>query len=166
MKHLFLKLFAAIGVLALFFFTVGQAFRQVADYELIARRQFDNKEALEAIAELYARIEADPKHASLKLADERKIENGKVRLIPNQWLPERLSGWRRRAEQIEPQDEMVSRGDVIAYYDANDALIGIEFSRSRYGCFASKDPMRGPPWYDSLHRVQSGPIYVTIRSTG
>lgn len=166
MKNITLKLFATIGVLALFFFTVGQAFRQVADYQMIARRQFDNKEALVAIAELYARIEAEPRHASLKLANGRKTENGKVRLIPNDWLPEHFLDWRRRAEQTDAQDEMVRWGDVVAYYDANDVLIGVEFNRSRYGCFASKDPMRCPPWYDSLHRVQAGPIYVTIRVTG
>ena len=64
------------------------------------------------------------------------------------------------------QSLIIEWGDVIAYFDKEGALEGIEFYQSRYGCFASRNAMKCPPSFTHAVRIATHPIYVTVRDYG
>lgn len=163
MKRIAKNLLAVIGVLALMILV----FRIVSNavfpgYEQDAKEQFGSPEAIAAIATLYSRLEIAPTDPALKVIQEKVSSFHRVRKIPRSWLPKEFSTlWGTSTD-----GESVDFGDVLAYYDEKDVLVGIEFYGSRWGCFASRDATRCPSWFQSLHRVAEEPLYVTSRITG
>lgn len=86
--------------------------------------------------------------------------SARVRNIPKAFLPGRFAtDW----GQDLVEESALGWGYVLAYYDEDDALQGVEFYGSRYGCFISRDATRSPSWYSSLHRIAERPVYVSIR---
>jgi hypothetical protein len=163
MKRIAINILAVIGVLALTFLALRFAACVISpNYIEDAKTQFGSPEAIAAIESLYARIEAAPTDPALKIVQEKVSDFPGIRKIPKSWLPQQfLPIWGTTLD-----NSYAGFGDVLAYYDNKDALIGIEFYGSRYGCFASRDATRCPSWFQSLHRLAEKPLYVTSRITG
>lgn len=129
----------------------------------VATKKFGTPEAMSAILGLYASIEKNPHDPKLQIVEVNNSRYSRIRNIPKSFLPDQFSSnW---GEDL-VGDNATGWDRVLAYYDGNDVLQGIEFYGSRYGCFISRDATRSPGWYSSLHRIASEPIYVTFRLCG
>jgi hypothetical protein len=106
-------------------------------------------------------VEAARSDPSLKVVQSNLITYPKIRRVPKSWLPEQFSDFWGGVLN----DSSVEWGDVLAYYDERDALVGIEFFGSRYGCFVSRDATRCPSWFHTLRRLSERPLYITTRIT-
>lgn len=161
------KLLVLIGILSLAFVALRQSSMFLTDYVEIARSKFDSPEAVQAIAELYARVEASSSDPGLtRIEDYFLLRHRNVRRIPKSWLPARFSDWSSRSQDDSAPSPILNWGDVIAYYDEKEVLEGIEFYGSRYGCFASRSAMKCPPRFTRAVRIATKPIYVTVRDYG
>jgi hypothetical protein len=131
-------------------------------FEKRARAEFGSPQAIAEIAALFTRVEAAKGDPALEtITYTRPGGFHRLRRIPASWLADRFEDlWRRTHQGNSP-----SWGDVLACYDADDTLVGIEFYASRYGCFATRDATRCPPGFDldTLHRLANQPILVIIR---
>jgi hypothetical protein len=160
MKHIAIFSLAAIGALALALLALRFASHAAfPGYREVARRQFASPGTIAAISSLYAKVEAAKSDPSLQVVESSLITYPMIRRIPKSWLPEQFSDfWGGVLNH-----SSVEWGDVLAYYDERDVLVGIEFFGSRYGCFASRDSTRCPSWFHTLHRLSERPLYITTR---
>ena len=166
LKRLIKKLLVLIGILSLAFVALRQSSMLLTDYVEIARSKFDSPEAIQAIEELYNRVEANSSDPSLaKIEDHLFMRHHHVRRIPKSWLPAHFSDWSSNDQNDNAPNPMLTWSDVIAYYDEKNMLEGIEFYRSRYGCFASKNAMKCPPRFTHAVRIATNPIYVIVRDS-
>jgi hypothetical protein len=116
--------------------------------------EFGTKDRLIALVELYRKVlsEQNPEEA-IDMSNGFPI----TKIVPADWIPE-VFGWWGQQNSVHPW-----WGDVLAYYDKSEKLIGIEFYGSRRGCFISEDPKVCPSHAGSLERISSYPLYVSIR---
>ncbi|HTQ31164.1 MAG TPA: hypothetical protein VMI53_08130 [Opitutaceae bacterium] len=147
MKRAIVTASICIGALALVLVTVRRIGDSTPSFEKMVQDQFGSPQAIQALAALYGRVEKDG--ATLKPA------GAKVRLIPEDWMPrefsEKWSGY------------FSESNEVVAYFDDNGRLSGIEFDGTRCGCYISRDPSRGPAHFSSLNRLSESPLYITGR---
>lgn len=164
MKRFAKKLWFIIGILSFAAVIHHQINRFLNNYVEIARSKFDSPEAIQAITDLYSRVEANTSaHGLVKVEDKFFLRHQNVRRIPKSWLPACFSDWSLRSDNDTRGSSMLAWGDVIAYYDEKGALEGIEFYASRYGCFASRDAMKCPPRFTHAVRIAITPLFVTVR---
>lgn len=150
-----IRIFAVIGIVALCFAILKSL---MPNYQDMGRKEFAHPDALSAIETLYLRVEAD-NGASLKDVKDHVDGSLRVKRIPLKWIPEVFYRW---GVPEELGTEIIDARDVLAYYSESKELQGIEFSGTRYGCFASRSPMMAPPSFESAHRVATKPLHVTI----
>jgi hypothetical protein len=135
-------------------------------YESMARRTYGSPEALSEIAQFYERVElASPNGAEFVELRTVSTSYPRTRRVPMSLVPSRFGG----GPDVQNVPSVMGHpvwGDVLAYYDDSDRLAGIEFFGSRFGCFVSRSPTFGPPWFESLNRIATRPVYVSLRITG
>jgi len=167
-KRFATKFLIIVGVLSLLHSIFRQAHFFLFDYVERARLEFDTPEAIQAITLLYEKIESNPTDPSLKkiTIGDPAHRHPNVCRIPKLWLPEHFSNWSLRNSENDAQNPILEWGDVIAYFDKENVLEGIEFYQSRYGCFASRNAMKCPPSFTHAVRIATHPIYVIVRDYG
>jgi hypothetical protein len=139
-----------------------------SSYEEMACDDFATPQALNSLYSLYERVESEP--ASSGIIKDVEIGTGHTRYahtrrIPGEWIPSQFRnepdwGNRWNDEFISGVDDSASWWDVLAYYDGQNRLQGIEFYGSRYGCFISRKPDMCPPWFSTSKQVEEKPLWV------
>ena len=132
-------------------------------YEKMARIEYGSRKGLEAIAQLYAKIEEPKNFSNLILADTHfapapPVKDGTTYRIPHSLLPAYL----QRIQKKKPGPW----NGVFAHFSDGGKLLAVEFYGSRYGCFVSSDRILAPSSYVSLVRLTDKPLCITIRITG
>ncbi|MES2983319.1 MAG: hypothetical protein V4727_13480 [Verrucomicrobiota bacterium] len=155
------RILAVIGALAILIELVGMGVRSILPDQLdLVREHFQSPEVITAISELYAKIEANPLNAELKVEDNlhpHLSDYSKVRRIPTSWLAVCL-------QRNEKNKDLFLLGNTVAYYDEEDSLIGIEIGMgSTVSCFVSRDSTRCPSTYTSIHRIAKSPLNVVLK---
>lgn len=185
----------AIGVLAvvavLASLAEGDSFAAnlFSSYEKWALNDIGTPQALNSLRALYERVESEPASSGIIKDVETFRDLGPrcpsfahTRRIPGEWIPSQLrsvQGWgNKQADKFYSSGEVdfSLNHDVLAYYNEQNQLQGIEFDGSRYGCFISRDPDMCLPWVgistptaekspsDELwKRIADKPLCVTIR---
>jgi hypothetical protein len=157
-----------VGAVTVFMLTATKVFGP-QNYGELAKREFGTPEAIADLTTLYAKVEAagytlklvpSSSNGATEAAVTRWKATARWRKIPRAWLPERYGNslWATNPD-LEPQ--FVQSRDVVAYYDDRDTLLGIWFYGSRWGCFVTRDPERCPPWFGTLRRLATEPLYVS-----
>jgi hypothetical protein len=161
MKRITVNIFAAIGFCAIcgvFLSYIFPLFHK--SYLEQGLDKFGSKDGLIALVELYRKVDSEQNtEKPLKTFDGFPV----TKRVPTDWIPEALVENDWDFGQKPSDGNMPWWGDVLAYYDANEKLIGIEFYGSRWGCFISEDPKVCPKHFESLHRIFSYPLYFSIR---
>jgi hypothetical protein len=157
------RILAVIGVIALLFTSLRWVVLTIApSYEETSAKQFGRPEAISAITQLYLRVEKSPS-TTFQIVDTEGRQMGfpKVVKIPRNLIPPMFEYW-----GINPTGKYLFWGDVLAYYDKDDGLVGIMFYGSRYGCFVSRSPTVCPPWFTTLQHLSGPPLYIRSWVTG
>ncbi len=150
------RIFAAIGIIALGYAGLRMA---VPTYDRLARLQFGNDEALTALVDLYNRVAAeDIQDTALREVHFPNSSFSRSRRVPKEWFPDIFPMW---GVPQELGSDYAYVGDVVAHYDEDDTLIGVEFCGTRFGCFISSDPVVPLHSFGALHRIITEPLYVT-----
>lgn len=147
--------FAVIGALTVLCLTVVLVENMLlTDPVAVGAKEIGSPAGMAAISELYKKIEEQPHHSELKIVEKHWPKYPKIREIPSSWIPDRLSKLKKTH---------LIYGNLYAYYDENDGLIGIELHHSRWGYFASRDVTRCPSSYSYLRKIADYPLHVTVR---
>jgi hypothetical protein len=148
--------------------TAGDSFAAnlFSSYEEMARDDFATPQALNSLCSLYERVESEPvssgiiKDVEFPWSDHPGYAH--TRRIPAKWIQSQFREWGNRGMYAD-EDDFVFWRDVLAYYNEQNQLQGIEFYGSRYGCFISRKPVMCPPWFLKSKLIAEKPLYVTIR---
>jgi hypothetical protein len=122
-----------------------------------AHRMFGTPEALKTVSDLYTAIETLDKGQGL-IELQYPIENGfaRTRKLPAAMIPVLFKQhWGKNGDAGH-----LAFGDVAAYYDSTDHLLGLHFYSSRMGCFASRSAIICPQNFVSLQRFRTTGLYV------
>jgi len=133
-------------------------------YAEMAVEDFGTPERVAQLTQLYQRAQATPAPAELAVVDRGGMSGSPwiaeeqivtTRLIPASWMPEDIGViWRH------PSGGSVSNSSALAYYDARDRLLGIQFAGSRYGAWLSEDRPLLPTNYQSLRILSRGRLWI------
>ena len=156
MKQKLTRFFALIGIISLAIVALRVCIaRAVPTYEEVGREQFGTEEAIVDLAALYNKVDLSGETPELVAFHS---DDSITRNIPRSWLPARYKGnW-----GVDAMNGYIEFGAVMAYYDKNDNLYGLEFVGSRYGCFVSRDATRCPTAFGTLYRLSTKPIFVSL----
>jgi hypothetical protein len=158
---------SAVGVLSIGYSGLKYfAHKLFPGYEAYARAEFDSPERIKEIITLYEHVKAagfdSTELEAQKYFGVPHYDFSTVKKIPEEWVPQVF------------RDEIRQWGsadDVVAYYNEENELQGVEFFGSRYGCLISESPTVCTAWFDSLHRIyekktKSESYYITIIDRG
>jgi len=135
-------------------------------YEAYARAEFDSPERINEIISLYEQVKTagfdSPELEAQKHFGLPHYDFATVKEIPAEWVPQVFRDEVR---------QWGSANDVVAYYNEENELQGVEFFGSRYGCLISESATVCTAWFDSLHRIfeqknKTKSYYITIIDRG
>ncbi len=159
----FLMLSGAVALLTVTLKIIGSAILPAREVQV--RNEFGSLDAVNELGDFYRKIASGAVTSQLFTMDESWTQFLKTKRIPKSLLPKRfVNHWSYNETDERFTSPFMRWPDVVAYFDRENRLVGIEFAQSRLGCFISDNPGRCPPWFDSLHRIANdGNIIVTAR---
>jgi hypothetical protein len=154
MKRILVTVLSVIGFFSICIILIDHSHKSHLEYGV---EIFGSNDGLVALVELYQKV-----HSEQIPEEPHEKYNGFpiTKDVPADWIPEALVRKTPSGVDVPWGDPW---GDVFAYYDESENLIGIEFDSGRWGCFISEDPKVCSSHAASFHRISSYPLYVSIR---